>query len=292
MARMNPTRMTVALLALLAGCAAAPEPEGPPRREHLIALTQTHELIRINAGQPRRVLERRPLLGLPAGEEIVGIDFRVARGVLYALSRRGQLYTVDTASGRLSPVGGSAAAIALPEGAVGFDFNPVADRIRVVAGTLNLRLHPDTGALVDGDPARDGAQPDPALAYVPGDRSEGRRPDIVGAAYTYHPKDDTLTTNYALDRSLGSLVMQGSREGAKPVVSPNTRRLVTVGALGTGAFADAAFDIADVGGAALAAIRGPQGPTRLYEIDLTDGRARAIGTVADGAPLRGLAIEP
>lgn len=290
----SPAARLCRLLPLLAvaACATAPEPEGPPRREQMVALTTAHELIRFNAGQPRRVLERKALSGLAPGDEIVGIDYRVARGVLYALSRQGRLYTVDSSSGRLTPVGQSPAVPNLPAAAVGFDFNPAADRIRVVAGSLNLRLHPDTGAAVDGDAARDGVQPDAALAYAAGDVNHGRAADIVAAAYTYNKTDDKLTTNYALDRAHGTLVLQGSREGTQPVVSPNSGRLTTVGSLGLGRFADAAFDIADVNGAALAAIRTDGAPTRLYEIDLASGRARLIGTVADGAPLRGLAIEP
>jgi hypothetical protein len=77
------------------------------------------------------------------------------------------------------------------------------------------------------------------------------------------------------------------------VVSPNTGLLKTVGSLGLGALADAALDIADVSGAAYAAIRTTAQPgTRLYEIDLKTGAARVIGTVADGAALVGLAIAP
>jgi hypothetical protein len=36
----------------------------------------------------------------------------------------------------------------------------------VVSGSFNLRLHPDTGAPVDGDPATPGVQPDARLAYT------------------------------------------------------------------------------------------------------------------------------
>ena len=275
------------LAAALAACVATPEVEGPPRKETLLAVTQDHQLIRFNAGQPRRILDRRPIQGLPAGDSLVGIDFRVARGVLYGLSRQGWLFTIDVASARLLRVGTQPLAVALPDGPIGFDFNPAADRIRVVAGRLNLRVHPDTGAVVDGDPATPGPQADGALAHADG------APDVVAAAYTYNAKDDKLTTNFAIDRGLGLLVMQGSREGGLPVVSPNTGRLTTVGPLGLGPLADASFDIADVSNAAYAALRNAAaGPTRLYSIHLGTGRAEAIGTVADGAPLRGLAVEP
>lgn len=282
-----------AALLLLSACASAPEPEGPPRKETVLAVTHDHQLIRFNAGQPRRILERKPLQGLPAGDPLVGIDFRVARGVLYGLSRQGLLFTIDTASGRLTRVGSQPLALPLEGESFGFDFNPAADRIRVVSGSFNLRLHPDTGAAVDGDAATPGVQPDARLAYAAGDANAGRTPDVVSAGYTYNKQDETLTTNFALDRARGTLVMQGSREGVQPVVSPNTGRLATIGPLGLGAFADAAFDISDLSNAAYAAIRvQATGPTRLYSVDLASGRATLVGTVDGGAPLRGLAIEP
>lgn len=290
--------LSILLSALaLASCATLPAdtpdpPEGPPQRETVYALTDTHELLRFNAGQPRRILERKPLRGLPAGDAVVGIDYRVARGVLYALTRSGALYTVDTATGGLTRVGSAPLGLSLPDGAYGVDFNPVADRLRVVSGRFNLRVHPDTGTAVDFDPATPGLQPDPELHYAAGDAAAGRTPDVVGAAYTYNKTDDKLTTNYALDRATGTLVMQGSREGVQPVVSPNTGRLSTVGPLGLGPLADASFDIADVSGAALAGIRKPGGAARLYRIDLGSGRATLVGTIGDGKPLRGLAIEP
>jgi Domain of unknown function (DUF4394) len=272
---------------LLAACASSTPPEGPPRQETVLAATASGELIRFNAGQPSRVLSRVAVSGLDGGDRLVGIDFRVARGVLFTLSARGRLYTLDAASGKLSAVG-SGVALAAGDAAVGFDFNPVADRIRVVtAGGRNLRLHPDTGAL---------AAEDPALRYADGDAAAGTTARIGAAAYTYNKTDPKLTTNYAIDLARGTLVRQGSAEGAAPVVSPNTGLLATVGALGSGAIGsgaldDAAFDIADTNNAALAALR-HGGVTRLHLIDLTTGRATALGRVADGQALAGLAIEP
>lgn len=275
----------LATAALLAACATPlepAEPDGPPRKELVWAVTDGAELIKFNAGQPRRVLARVPVTGGVAGDPLVGIDYRVSRGVLFALSALGRLYTLDTTSGRLTPVG-SGAPLPLTGRALGFDFNPAADRIRVIADNgLNLRLHPDTGAL---------AATDPPLAYAPGDTRAGQVPQAVAAAYTYHPSNDKLTTNYAIDRAAGTLVMQGSAEGVVPVVSPNTGLLRTVGALGTGPVDDAAFDIADVKNTPLAALR-QQGRTRLYLLDLPSGRASLLGTVGDGRPLAGLAIEP
>jgi len=115
----------------------------------------------------------------------------------------------------------------------------------------------------------------------------------VAAAYTYNKKDDKLTTNYAIDRRAGHLVTQGSMEGAKPVVSPNTGQLRTVGPLGLGPLTNASFDIADVTGAAFAAVNtAAQAATRLYLINLATGKAELLGIVGTGDPVIGMAVEP
>ncbi|MDZ7920310.1 DUF4394 domain-containing protein [Rhodoferax sp.] len=271
-------------LAVMAGCAGVPEAQGPLRKETLHVLTQKMELLTLNAGQPGKVLQRTAVTGLPPGETLVGMDYRIAKGVLFALSSAGHLYTLDVPSGALKRVG-SGAGVALQGSSFGVDFNPVADRVRVVSNTgNNLRLHPDTGAL---------AATDPALAYAPGDVQAGQMPEVVAAGYTYNKKDEKLTTNYAIDRRSGTLLTQGSVEGMQPVVSPNTGQLRTVGPLGTGPLLDAAMDIADVTGAAFTAVRtASQATTKLYTIDLSSGKATLIGTVADGAAIVGLAVEP
>ena len=273
-------------LALLAGCVNTPtEPAGTPRKETLHALTVNMELLTVNAGQPRSVQKRLAVTGLPTSESLIGMDYRVARGVLFVVSRSGTVYTLDANTGVLKAVSGKPLDKPLQGSAFGMDFNPVADRIRVVSNTgQNLRLHPDTGAL---------AAADPALNFVPGDAQANFAPDVVAAGYTYNKTNDKLTTNYAIDRRNGSLLTQGTVEGVQPAVSPNTGQLSTVGLLGTGPLIDAAMDIADVSGAAFAAVRTAATPaTRLYLINLSSGQAQLLGTVGDGAPLIGIAVEP
>jgi hypothetical protein len=276
----------------LAGCATTPnETVGPPAKEFIDAVSTSNQLVRFNAGQPQKLLSSRPLTGLAAGDTLIGVDYRVAKGQLFGLGTSGQLYRIDTRTAAASPVG---APTALPrEGATewGFDFNPTVDRIRVVndAG-FNLRLHPDTGALVDGDPNQPGVQFDGRLAYDAADANAGKAPGIVAAGYTYNKDNDKITTNYALDGRLGLLVHQGSKEGAQPVVSPNTGRLYTVGSLGIGSFQRATLDISDVSNTAYSAVTTGQ-KSVWYRIDLATGRATRIGTVA-GEALVGAAIEP
>ena len=299
-----PTRLSLSLVGvaagLLAACATpAPEAIGPLAKEEIVAVSSGNQLLRFNAGQPQNVRDRRPLAGLRASERIVGIDFRVAKGELYALGAvgtAGQLYRIDIAQARALPVG---AGVALPAhdeatGEWGFDFNPTVDRIRVVnASGANLRLHPDTGAQVDGDATQPGLQGDGKLLYDAGDLAAGKTPAIVAAGYTYNKTNDKITTNYALDGAAGTLVHQGTKEGVTPAVSPNTGRLFTVGSLGIGPFAHATLDISDLSPAAYSGVHAKAAKaTRWYGIDLVTGKARFIGTVGGGETLVGAAIEP
>ena len=277
--RLRTALATALVIAGLAACASTDEPTGPARKEAVWAVTGAAELVRFNAGQPQKLLHRQPLKGLPAGERLVGLDYRVARGVLYALSASGRLYTLDTATATLTPVG-NAPPVALQGSRIGVNFNPVADRIRVVSDSgQNLRLHPDTGAV---------AATDPALSWSVGGMA---RPQVGAAAYTYNKRNDKLTTNYAIDLANGMLLTQGSVEEVQPVVSPNTGLLNVVGPLGTGALETAALDISDIGNTALAALT-TGGRTRLHLVDLKTGRATLLGTVGDGRALWGMAIEP
>lgn len=285
-----------ATAALLAACASGPseptEPLGPLAKETIYAVTAVNQLlVQFNAGQPQKTLSSKPLTGFLAGDKLVGIDYRVAKGQLFGLGASGQLYRIDTKTGALSAVG---APSALPkEGATewGFDFNPTVDRIRVVndAG-FNLRLHPDTGAIVDGNPNEPGVQLDGRLAYDAADVNAGKTPAVVAAGYTYNKDNDKITTNYALDGRQGVLVHQGSKEGVQPAVSPNTGKLWTVGSLGIGLFDKATLDISDLSNTAYSAVTAG-GKSTWYRIDLATGKATRIGTVA-GEALVGAAIEP
>lgn len=289
-----PLSTTAALL--LAACGSTPQVEavGPAAKEEIVAVSVSNHLLRFNAGQPQQVRERKSLQGLRPGERIIGIDYRVARGELYALASSGQLYKIDVAQARAVAVGSPAVLPAAGANEWGFDFNPTVDRIRVVNNTgFNLRLHPDTGAVVDGDAAQDGVQFDGRLAYDAKDTHEGKAARIVGAGYTYNKQNDKITTNYALDGALGTLVHQGSKEGVAPAVSPNTGRLYTVGSLGIGSFAHASFDISDVSPTAYAGVHNKDDKaTRWHRVDLATGKATFIGTVGGGEPLAGAAIAP
>jgi hypothetical protein len=290
---LRPTVLTIAALAL-AACASLPsEPVGEARAEKAVAVTASHQFIKFNAGQPQKILSSTAIKGLAAGESILGIDYRVSKDTLYALGSSGRLYTLNEDTAQLTPVGTAPFAVKLDGNQFGFDFNPTVDRIRVISNTSqNLRLHPDTGAVVDSNPNVEGVQIDGPLTFAAADANAGKKPSVVGAAYSYNKADPKITTNYALDAATGSLVTQGSREGVQPAISPNTGQLLTVGKLGVN-FDDSAFDIQALSDVAFAALSGKElRGVRWYTLDLKTGAARFIGTIGGGESIRAMALEP
>lgn len=281
------------------------------RAELIFAHTAQNTLVSFDSGAPSAILSSVAISGLEGSgltaEFLLGIDFRPANGLLYGLGSRSNLYTINTATGAATRVGASSFAPALRGSDFGFDFNPVPDRIRVAGSSLggaqngqNLRLNPDTGAVVDGDPATPGTQEDGALAFAAGDVNAGKQARIVGAAYTNSVAGATTTTNYAIDLGNSSgrdnqalLVRQGSLNGAP--VSPNSGQLFTVGALGvdTNGFVGlSGFDISASTGVAYVSLRPFLGPNTFYTVDLNSGAATLAGNIGVTGQIRGLAVAP
>lgn len=291
------TSVVLALVATALGCATVlPEPDLPPRKEQFLAVTMSNQLVGFNAGQPGKILSKKALVGLQNGENILGIDFRMSKGVLYALGSvngQGRLYTIDTSTGRATQIG-APLAVALEGDEFGFDFNPTVDRIRVVSNTgQNLRLHPDTGSVVDSDPNQPGLQLDGKLVFDAADINAGKPASVMAAAYTYNKVNDKITTNFAIDGQLGLLLTQGSREGVAPAVSPNTGRLFTVGKLGVGTSQRVSFDITDSTNTGFASFtRAGAGDSKFYLVNLETGAATFFGTIGGGEAVKGIAFEP
>lgn len=262
------------------------------REDTLLAVTDGNVLISFNGGTPGEVASRAPLKGLKPGEQLLAMDYRAALGQLYGLSTAGRLLRIDPATALATPVGG---VIRLPQGdAFGIDFDPATDQLRVVSDRgANLRLHPASGAVIDGDPAMAGIQPDQPLAYPAGDLLAGNHPRIVATASLQTRRGGSSATHYVIDAATGYLAILGSPQGASPAVSPDTGRLQSVGPLGIDRFDRAVLDITPTGSAAyLVTTRNGSPESRLYEVDLASGQARLIGAIAAGQIVRGMAIAP
>ena len=85
-------------------------------------------LVSFDLTTPSTVFSVR-IVGLTAGETLVGIDFRPVNGLLYGLgvnagADTATLYVISTGTGVAGAVGSIAGAGDLPGGNFGFDFNP------------------------------------------------------------------------------------------------------------------------------------------------------------------------
>lgn len=251
-----------------------------------------------NPGTPTNVA----VTGVTAGDVLVGIDVRPQNRFLYGLGFNSGAGTVQVYA--INPDNGFATAVGVPASFVtaggaarpitgngfGFDFNPAADRIRVVTSTgQNFRLNPNTGAAVDGDGGNGGNQMD-------GDIS-GATTVADAAAYTNNQANNGgITTLYTLDSVLNSLFIQNPPNNG---TQANTLA-ITLGGNPLDFSAINGFDIAPgvnaaasnapvATGSGLAALT-VAGTTNLYNVNLVNGQATLLGIL--NANLSGLTILP
>lgn len=201
--------------------------------------------------------------------KLLGIDVRPADGMLYALVADGTVVTVDPATGKATQK--SKLDTMLPAGAAAtVDFNPVADRLRIIGSDgTNLRANVD-----DGKVTKDGS-----LKYADADAMKGKTPKVVAGAYTNSIKGAKETTLYDVDAT-GNIVKQAP---------PNDGVLNSVGMLGMTA-ENVAFDIIGEGTASEGWLMA--GDT-LYKVDLASGKGTQVGQIAgvNGA-VRDIAVMP
>jgi hypothetical protein len=232
--------------------------------------TPTGDLVLYDTETPGSIFERHTITGLLLGERIDGLDVRPANGKLYALGivpgaqNSGRIYTIDPGTGAATPVGSGPFSTTLPAADFGFDFNPAADRIRVVASTdQNMRVHPDTGDLAGNDTA------------LAGPGSE----EVSAVAYDQNVAGTPQTTLFGYDLANDRVVRIGGFNGAAPEGSPNLGVVTPLpGASGIAA-TDAAgvgMDIAP-GGVALLTAPTSGNVRSLYRVNLATGVVTPVG---------------
>jgi hypothetical protein len=264
--------------------------------EDIYGLTSDSKLVRFDAATPDVLLSTVSITGLTSGDTLVGIDFRPVTGELYALGTSNRVYILNLTTGAATALGASAFSTpALSGTKFGFDFNPLADRIRVVSENgQNLRLHPTTGANVAGG-GPNGA--DFNAAYATGDVNAGLTPKIAGSAYSENIPGTGATTLYCIDSTQNVLVTQGSLNGT---ISPNgsaatsnSAPLHTIGKLGITTTSEIGFDISGGSAKAYASIV-LQGETasKLYDISLSTGTATLLGSIGTSTTLVDISVVP
>jgi hypothetical protein len=242
-----------------------------------IVVTESGQVASFNRATPGTQVGTRTIFGLQPGDTVAGIDFRPANGLLYALGSRGNLYTLDAATGRATlrstlkaADGDDAPFTSLVGTQFGMDFNPVADRLRVVTNAgQNLRINVDTGdTITDGNLTRAG--------------NPGQTLTVTAAAYTNAFRGATDTTLYVLDLTLG----------LRSVVNPPNNGVLTsdatLGVLGSGVNG---FDLEARTTTGYAAIR-VGNILSLYRIDLSAAAnaATLLGGIGGVDTIAGLAL--
>ena len=233
-----------------------------------LALTDDNSIISFDPSNPKDTtsIDVTGVRGV-----LLGIDTRPANGLVYGLTTANNIYTIDPNSGEATYV--STLDMPFEGGTIsGFDFNPAADRLRLVGDNdQDFRINVETGeVIVDG-----------MLAFADGDVNDGVNPNITAAAYTNSFDGTTSTQLYDIDTLLNDLVLQDP---------PNDGTLVTVGDLGVDFDTLGGFDIVSSVDGENAAFAVSDGT--LYRVDLATGEATDLGALgdADSMNLQGLTI--
>ncbi len=244
----------------------AVEPARGVSDSQFLSLTADNQLVSFNPSTPGQTTTIE-IVGIDA--PLLGIDTRPANGLVYGITTANTIYTINPNTG----VATKASSLNMSFNGTevsGFDFNPVADRLRLVGDNdQDFRINVDTGAVtVDGN-----------LAYAPGDANNGANPRVTAVAYTNAIAKPATTQLYDIDTDLDILALQNP---------PNDGTLMTIGSLGIDISDLAGFDIispteGDNTGFAVA-------DSTLYSIDLGTGAATNMGAIGtDSVQLKGLA---
>ncbi|TXS21702.1 DUF4394 domain-containing protein [Streptomyces sp. adm13(2018)] len=274
--------MTVSLLTpvLASATEAGGDPFGPRNRAAShglisVGLTADQRLVGFDVRNPADTWALGKVSGLQGDTKLVGIDFRVQNGKLYGVGDRGGIYTVNSDA---KAVKVSQLTVALQGRSFGVDFNPAANRLRVISDTgQNLRHNIDDPAAprtttVDGTLTNPTMPPSTALG-------------VTGAAYTNNDLDTaTATTLFDVDTTNDRVSLQSPA---------NAGTLAPTGNLGVNAGPSAGFDIyyqasegSNRGFAALAT----GGKQRFYKVDVLTGRATLVGDFPAGRQVVDVAL--
>jgi Domain of unknown function (DUF4394) len=256
----------------------------PDRRSlQVVGLTTDGRLVRFDSDTPGRTRNIGKATGLVGDQSLVGVDYRVQDGRLYGVGNAGGSYILSSADARATRVG--QLTVALSGTSFGVDFNPAANRLRVVSNTgQNLRHNLDD-ATATAPPLAGMTVMDGNLTVPP---STTPVLGIAGAAYTNNDLDpNTVTTLFDLDTAADQVVVQSPANGGQ--LAPTGKLLVDAGPV-------AGFDIysrqvfgTTQGNRGFASIP-VLGRDGFYEVNLLTGQAGRIGSFRASAQVADIAI--
>lgn len=200
------------------------------------------------------------LISNTGGSPLVGIDYRVQDGKLYGVSADSKVYTIDTTTGAATLV--NALSVPLSGTAFGVDFNPAANRLRIVSDTGQNLRHDLASTTIADMPLNNGS----------GTAVTG----VVSGAYTNNDLvADTATTLFVLNTGADQIAIQSPA---------NAGIVVPTGATGVNLAGGAGFDIystlvngVTVRNKALAVGKTATEGSVLYRVELTTGKLESRG---------------
>ncbi|MFC5216929.1 DUF4394 domain-containing protein [Streptomyces coerulescens] len=256
-------------------------PQAAGNRLVAVGLTADQRLVRFRVERPGVVLPLGGVSGLKGDSRLVGIDYRVQNNKLYGVGDKGGVYTIREIGAKATKV--SQLSVALQGRSFGVDFNPAANRLRVISDTgQNLRHNIDdpAGAPAAGTTAVDGTLTNPP---VPPATTGATATGVTGAAYTNNDLDPaTATTLFDLDTVQDQVSVQSPA---------NAGNLAPTGKTGADLPSDAGFDIYSSPSAATNTGYAVTG-SRTLRIDLLTGRATVTGGFPKSRQVVDLALPP
>jgi hypothetical protein len=240
-------------------------------RLRAFGLTDDGRLVRFSTRAPERARNVGYISGLSGMDSaLVGIDFRVQDGKLYGVGNFGGVYTIDTKTAQAMLV--NTLTVPLSGTSFGVDFNPAADRLRIISDAgQNLAHNVNAGGMTASNGVLTYTAPPTAPVVASG---------VTAAAYTNNDLNQptTGTTLFDLDTTLDQIVIQSP---------PGNGILVATGQFGFDAGAKAGFDIytrlskgVAVGNDAFATLA-MNGKYSLFGISVLTGRVTWLGRFDD-----------
>ena len=261
-------------LARVGSCGARSLLGGGPQLK-FVGLTADQRLVLFGECNPSRPRDLGPVTGLTGTDTaLVGIDYRVQNGLLYGVGNGGGVYRFETQGAPVATfVNQLTVALDPAATAFGVDFNPAADRLRIISDTgQNLRHNVNDGGTTIADGTLnyiEGTPPAPVTAT-----------GVAAAGYTNNDLDpNTATTLFDVDGARDQVVAQSPA---------NSGILAATGKLVADAEGPVGFDvystlrdgttIRNAGFAALSV----GGTTGFYRVDVLTGEAVLIGALGAG----------
>lgn len=296
MSRVSHWFMSAAALAVALGSVTAVRADGPPAagtalarigscgarsllgggpQLFFIGLTDDQRLVRFGECNPSRPRDLGAITGLTGADTaVIGIDYRVQNGLLYAVGNAGGVYRFET-PGQTVLTFVNQLTVPLDPAATSFgvDFNPAADRLRIISNTgQNLRHNVNDGGTTIADGTLnyiEGTPPAPVTAT-----------GVAAAAYTNNDLDpNTATTLFDVDGTRDQVVAQSPANSG--ILAPTGKLTVDAdGPVGFDVYSTVrdGTTIRNAGFAALSV----GGASGFYRVDVLTGEAVRIGNLGAG----------